>query len=296
MKRQNKIYLIALILILVGNSIVFGTAAFISLKLNKKMAQSDPTEIIPDQATSTDSGAYPLSPSEVVAVQKAIDDYLPGQLLSLVWKNLFSYRTNFESLSGFSVSTSAGGGSVTLNSDNVNLTTGSTSTNFAELAKDWLDIGIPTFSQPSNFRTSFSFTATPANLTAYIVVGSVQSTGTSYYGFKVVNGTLYGVSSNNGTGAEKTVSLVTGLTDDIYGIEARYIPSKGITFYVGVPGGALADSQSPRGTLTSNLPSPALAVNQSIMDVKIITNTSLAKSLTISYFDYLQVISQSRNN
>lgn len=259
------------------------------------MNDKDSTEITPDSSGS--SGAFPFTPNQTVAVRKVIDDYLPDEMLNLVWKNLFSYRTNFESLSGFTVSTSAGPvGSVTLNSDNINLTTGTTSSNFAEVSKDWLNIGVPTFSQPSNFRTSFSFTQTPANLTAYIVVGSIASTGTSYYGFKIVNAILYGVSSNNGTTGEKTIQILTSVTSNIYGIEARYIPSKGITFYVGVPSGLLSNAQSPRGTITSNLPSPALTVNQNIMDVKITTNTSAAKSLTISYFDYLQTKAQSINN
>lgn len=232
---------------------------------------------------------YPLSPEIAKSIERTVDDFLYNKIFDLEWKKLFHYFTNFEALDGFAVTASAGSSVVIPSSgDRVNFTADATSGHLAELTKGYLNFGLATFSQKSNMRTSFSYSATPAVQTTYIVTGSISATGTSFYGFKIVNAVLYGVSSNNGTNNETTVQLMTGLTSDIYNVEARYTPNVGISFYAQDGSSAIINYNTPKGMISTKLPNPAQTTNTVVMDIKLTTNEAVQKILTVSFFEVLQ--------
>lgn len=201
------------------------------------------------------------------------------ELLDVTWKKTFHWSTFFENLSGFVT-----GGTVYADGSQMVVHANPSSGGMSYILKQAPWQGLATFSQKSYFRTSFLATD-DSNMTGYIVVGrALNAYGDQYYGFKVVNSTLYGVASDNGTDNESVVVLGTILPDRLYNIEARYYPGEKVLFYVNPSRG----DQVPKGTLTNNLPSTAEKPNMHLMNVILTTRDGQSKHFQMSYFEYLQ--------
>ena len=224
---------------------------------------------------------YPLDPNSRSVLERVTDDFLLDKVFDLTWKKMFHYLTTFESLnttnSGFGT-TFVGSGTATADGTQVALATGATSGNSTEINKRPSWYGLATFNQKSNFRSTFVVDSV-ASQTAYIIVGATGSH--DYYGFKITNGTLYGVTKDGTT--ENAVSLQSILASTSYNIEARYVPGSGVSFYV---------NSTFKGKSTANLPRPYVSgvgvVNHNLFDIIITTNEAVAKSMRMSFFEYLQ--------
>lgn len=203
-----------------------------------------------------------------VQVSQALNELLPEKIFDLVWKKTFHYLTTFESLDGFTLV-----GVPTITGGYIDLTTSNVTNNEIEVDKQPAYQGLITFSERSYFRSNISFSNT-TNQTIYLTVGN-KDTG-NYYGFKVVNDTLYGVSQDGTT--EKTILLQT-ITNTLYNLEARYMPSDKIVF--------LVDSVE-KGTINTNLPTPTLGANVQLMDLRIKTTANEVKTMRASFYEYLQ--------
>jgi hypothetical protein len=217
------------------------------------------------------------------AIELATDNFLKDKIFDLIWKKLFHYFTMFESLDGWDASIT-GGGSANLDGANLVLTTGAINGNFTHELKRPAIQGLMTFSQKSAFRTSVNLTSV-ADVTVRIVVGN---TGGSYYGFKIVDNTLYGISSNAGLGAENSLALQTLSATNDYHLEARHKPNDAIVFLVDDPTTSPTTSIREVGSISSSLPSAAAVVNDNIFSVKITTNAAAAKAIQLSFMEYLQ--------
>lgn len=211
---------------------------------------------------------YPLDEQSKNIIKQAVGEIIEEDIHSLIWKKTFHWITFFESLDGFATT-----GTVVADKDKVLFTTGAVSGNSANMVKTPAWQGIITFSQKSYWRTNIAVDTITA-VTEYLVVGSLSSG--SYYGFKTVNDSLKGVSYDGTT--EKTVDLMTVAVAS-YNLEARYTPSNKIVFYV---------NGDERGTIMVNLPSPVATPNVNLFEFKITTNATGAKTMQVSFFEYLQ--------
>lgn len=230
------------------------------------------------EAHNTSMGYYPPNEDFKRAVEAANEEVLPEKIFDFIWKKTFHYITFFESLDGLNNNVS-GAGSNTITSNYLTMTTGAVLGNNNLVSKDPLLQGLKTFSQASRFRSSFEVTSV-ADQTIYITTSTSQGGTAVFYGFKIVNGNLYGVSSNNGTANESTVLLqAIAVSPDAYNIEARYTPSDKIIFLV---------NSVEKGVLTTGLPSPANTINTTLYEIKITTNAAAAKTIRLSFIEYFQ--------
>ena len=212
---------------------------------------------------------YPPSVDFKQAVDATLTEKLPDRIFDLVWKKTFHYSTFFESIDGFTKTA----GTTLTNDQYITFLTTNVSGNTQSLEKKPLYQGLITFSQKSYFRSDLYFVNNTAQ-TIYLIVG--QKTGDAY-GFKVINGTIYGVSRNGSN--ETTISLGSITAGDDMNLEARYYPNDKVIF--------LTDSVE-KGSLTTNLPSPAEAASQFLFYADITTNEAVAKEIRMSFFEYQQ--------
>ncbi len=214
--------------------------------------------------------------NEKLVKMLASDSNFTDLLIQRIWKQMFTWVTFFESLDGFTKSLS--GGSITINGTNIVLSSSATSGNYARLIKEPSWQGLSTFYAKNMFRTAVVFNSI-TNQEAYLVFGNLTD---KYYGFKVVNGTLYGVVNDGST--ETTTELQTISTSTNYNLEAIYYPKNKIVFYVNA-GGVNWD---PKGIITTGLMKPEKLVNFYLMDIKIKTNENADKTMQLSFWQYLQ--------
>lgn len=228
--------------------------------------------------------AFPLDERSSTALERSVMDFLPDQMLDLVFVNQIHYTTFFDSIDGWDLTTVGAASRATLSGGLVDLETDTNNNDSVELKKSPSQTSLITFGYPSRLRTCFQSRTALAEK-SYIVVGPLSG---SYYGFKITSpdlftaSTLYGVTRDGST--EATIALVTTVsTSNHYDLEARYTPGYGVVFYVN--GVAL-------GTITTNLPTtPATTRNGTLADIKTQTLTGGAGvGLKISFFEYIQVI------
>ena len=213
---------------------------------------------------------FPLDQVSKKIIERTVDEFLEDKIFDLVWKKTFHWITFFESLDGFAVVADV----QSIDHNDVVITTSAVNGNTASVKKQPQWQGLITFSQKSYMRSAFTINSV-ANVTAYIIIGSTSSG--SYYGFKIVNDSLKGVSKDGTT--EKTVDLKTISASTSYNIEARYSPADKIVFLV---------DAVEMGVITQNLPSRADTPNILPLHFSITTNTTAAKTLQFSFWEYMQ--------
>jgi hypothetical protein len=223
--------------------------------------QSQVAPVVPlaTPKTSPTPVIAPSAPTLQPVFEQALFDYL--------WKKTFHYTTFFESLEGFHRA-----GNASVDGNQLILSTGESANSFAQVFKQPEWQGILSFGERSAFRTSVTIN-NPKEMTAYITVGLH---GTNGYGFKIDNGTLYGVTHNDTT--EEVVRL-TPLNSGVYNISARLEPKSSVSFYV---------NDAKLGSITKTIPTQKLAPFLQIMDIYLLTKEPLQKSLQLSFFDYMQ--------
>ena len=212
----------------------------------------------------------PLDQQSKKIIERTVDEFLEDKIFDLIWKKTVHWITFFESLDGFHVTADA----QSIDHNDVWIRTSAVDANSAYILKQPTLQGLITFSQKSHMRSAVSIDSV-ASVTAYIIVG--KTGGDSYYGFKIVNNSLKGVSFDGTT--EKTVDLQTISASTIYNIEARYSPADKIVFLV---------ETVEKGVIIQNLPLRIAVVNINPMEIRITTNTTAAKTLQFSFFEYLQ--------
>ena len=214
---------------------------------------------------------YPMDSQSLSTLKQVFPGILDEQLYQAM-KRIIWWQTYFETKDGFTTT-----GTATVNADDIDLVTGAVSGNSASIEKIASWQGLFSFGRKSMMRTAFNLSSVTA-VTAYMVVGSASGDGVpagSYYGFKVVNSTLYGVVKDGTT--EATVSLMT-ITTDTYSLQAEYIPGQSVVFTV---------NTVQRGTITTNLPQSALNPQSVLMELKVTTNEAVAKTMSASFFTIL---------
>lgn len=215
---------------------------------------------------------FPATKETEKVIEDAVDRFLDDKIFDLIWKNIFHWFTFFESTDGFGTA-----GTVGIDEDDLLITTGATSGNTANIHKHPSWQGLFTFNRKSRMRTAVVLNSVAAQ-TIYLTVGDRNVASTNYYGFKIVNATLYGVSYDGVT--EKTTSLQTLVTSTNYNLEARYTPHGQIVYFV---------DATEKGSIQVNLPKPnATTADVRLMLIEVTTDEDVAKSIQVSFFEYLQ--------
>jgi hypothetical protein len=215
------------------------------------------------------------------ALIMSVDD-----LFDLQWKKLFHWLTLFESLDGWAVE----GVPPSLTGSNVIVSTEAKKGSQVGIGKYPAWFGLATFSERSSFRTAFAVPdASLKNETIYIVVGNLYG---SFYGFKAVDKTLFGVVSNGGTLNEETVKITDKLTSDPWNIEARYFPNNKVDFHWSGSG----DYSAPAATIgnSGRLPLTAKIPNNFLANIRVVSHEDAQKTVQLSFFEYLQTRSALR--
>lgn len=207
----------------------------------------------------------------------------PQIVRDLLWTKDIQWLTFFESLDGYDTNDGSGTVTTSTSGTQITFTTTGNSGEFAEMLKKPQQQGFFTFSQPSRFRTNFNLATTTA-VQAWFVHGSLSGQG---YGFKVINNSLLGFTRSAG-GVESTSTLQTISGGFNYNIEARYEPSGKVIFLADDPAATPVKTIREIGVLTSNLPANSSSTNTTLLDIKLRTTENVAKTMTISFFQYDQ--------
>jgi len=255
-------------------------------------AQDDPTTIDeeiasliqshnddPDAHLGAGQSLYSHKASEIIdhlarsivsdKLEEFIEIYAKGRLL----RDDFHWFTIFESLDGFDFY--AGGsesGTIQQLLSYIQLNSGTTTSDFSELAKYleyyFYDIS---FSKRASFKTSFSISSV-SSVNAWFCHGSYQG---AFYGFKIVNNTLYGAVDYDGE-HETLVELATISANTKYNVRADFTPGLKVEFYV---------NDVYIDELTTNLPT-GTDYAYIIMMIRVLTNANSNKNLKFSYWDF----------
>ena len=217
------------------------------------------TSIVTKQPTAPVTTPSVAPPTLQPAFQQVLFDYL--------WKNTFRYTTFFESLDGFHAL-----GNASVDGNQLILSTRAEQNASAEVFKQPEWQGILSFNERSAFRTAVTIN-NEDSMAGFITVGMHDTNG---YGFKIDNRTLYGVSANNG---KQEIVRLTPLSSGVYNLSARLEPKSSVAFYV---------NDQRLGSITKILPAQDDIPLLQIMDVWIMTKDSVAKSIQLSFFDYMQ--------
>lgn len=220
----------------------------------------------------------PLDVASQQIMGTAISNFLINNLQDLMWRKVFSWTSLFESIDGYTQT-----GTVTISGSQILMTTGATSGNSSSIQKLPGVQNLLDFSKRIFMRASF--TPAVANATVYLVVGqAINATGDQYFGFKVVNGTLFAVVSVNGTGSEVTAQIATGLSGEI-NVEARYFPNAGkITFFYN----QTPTNSDPVRVFSSPTVSLPTGLFQSLYHAYVKTTANSAQTLAVSFFEFMQ--------
>lgn len=207
------------------------------------------------------------------AVRASLEDILPQKTLDEVWKKI-RITTVFESLDGYTLA----GNSPTLDGTGIALATAASLNSTSQAYKTPISTFILKAAPKARMRVSVDYnTGSLTSSISHLVVGTYGS-GSNYFGFETSGTTLSG-SSGSSAGTQSTVSLETISEGTYYNLEARLdkLNNKIVFLVDGVE----------KGTITTNVPDTSNIFSR-FMDFYIKTTNTSAKSMAVSFFDYVQ--------
>lgn len=237
---------------------------------------------------------YPPNEDFKMAVEKVMDEILVNKIFDVNWNNYFYYRTVFEDIAVDLITCTPGSGtqcpSTGVDPDGLILNTEAATTgNFADVEKTPLAESGLKWDKRQRMRLGFRLPSI-AKQTIYMVRGSTNL-ASPYYGFKVIDNILYGVSYDKTT--EKTISLGSILADKSYVVEVRLTPSDKIIFLVNRENEDPTDITKrgliERGVITINLPKINETITRGFYNFRITTNENVGKTLIVAFFEYIQL-------
>lgn len=234
---------------------------------------------------------YPLDDDSEKLIFREIKSYIANNILDIFARKVLHYLTFFESITGYTQA-----GTVAADGQKVLITTTNVNGNIAYILKEPRDVKYTDSSSNANGLLDFGLIgfckygfqiADVTNVTAYLVAGKaiLNATGDKYYGFKIVNSTLYAVASNNGTGSEQTLSLGTISAGTVYVVEARLYPNNKIIFFLNPTN----PDPSPKAVLTDTTKFPTGQVT-TLHSVAVQTNAAVTKSIEASFVQIFQAL------
>jgi hypothetical protein len=227
-----------------------------------------------------------LIKSVLLALEKNPDFF--NLVYENLWRKMFVWSTFFESLDGYNLTVPAGG-NINVDGEDLVLNTGATANNEARVLKQPSWQGVSTFFKKNSFRTAFVLNSV-SNVEAWLTFGNSADANAQFYGFKILNNVLKGVSSD-GSGTIKEIDLTTINPNVVYSVEARYYPNEKIVFYVRDPN--LPSIYSKEwGAISDKMPKPQRepqgTVNAYVMDVRLKTTNAVSKTMQLSFWQFIQ--------
>jgi hypothetical protein len=140
-----------------------------------------------------------------------------------------------------------------------------------------LPLAANTFDRNRHFRVAVMLPNNTTN-TVYVICG--QLAGNNFFGFKIINGAVYGVSYKSGQ-SEQTVNLGVTMSNSVQTIlEARLYAGSKIEFYINnfLYGTFTTTAQIPAGTTGAN----------TLMGAKIQITAAAARTLAVGQWDFVQ--------
>lgn len=241
---------------------------------------------------------YPLSPQDQSILRDFLSKNMSDLIFDSVWESIFHYSTVFEGYADNTVPGEGGfdtfasvGAVAGIGPDGAILSTGTTISNLAQIFRypnptfgSPITLPFITWKQPSRFRATFAVSSVD-NQVAYIVVGLDPTTNSlPFYGFKIVNGNLYGATRKTNA-SESTVLLQSISAATNYLVEARHYPDKHkVEFYVKNSSNIMV----LKGILTTDIPDASVTNHNGLFNFSIMTTNTVDKQLASSYFEYIQ--------
>lgn len=219
------------------------------------------------------AAVFSVSSAQAASLESVLNSYWQG--------GVFHWLTLFESLSGYTVQ-----GDVSLDGTQMTVRTADQTDATSWIIKQPAWQNFLSFKYPSAFRSAF-VAGGVKNVQAYLVHGSaMDKTGRSYYGFKLVNQTLWGVASGDGTDHEQSVLLMENISPvDSYAVSAKYQPNKSVVFEAT----SLMGGETKTAKITNNLPRyTSRQPHIDLVNALVQTKDSNKKSLGISFFEFVE--------
>ena len=252
---------------------------------NLKKQVTDLDLVVKSEQNKISQFKFPLD----VQDKKIIEDIVNDRVFNSVWDKYFYFSTLFESADGYDL-TGGGASGSNVSPDGLVLNTGAVLNNSVSFNKTPNPTGpgetfnILSFQKDQHFRANFAVDST-TNVTGYITRGVNYGANYPYYGFKILNNTLKGVSRDNNTDGESTVDLMTISVNTTYVGEAKYYPQAKIVFYIR---NATTGHLEEKGTLTTKLPKATNTNNKAFYEYFVSTQDANNKMLTSSFLEYIQ--------
>lgn len=239
---------------------------------------------------------YPLDQRSKELIKEVAKESMNDDIFDSFWNRNFYYLAVPESFDSWAVT-----GTGTYASQE--LITGATSGDTATISSALAYHSFLTFQKRQRFVTYISMDAITTS-EAKVGIGRIiagASVSAQFYGFKIVDGAIYGMTDTNG--AETTVNLNisvapnAGADVNVYTLEARYIPNGKILFYVGETKYTTADmivtSRQPtvergRIELTAGLYDTEFPENVVDLNYQIKTTTNATRNLRFTMFEFSQ--------
>lgn len=243
---------------------------------------------------------YAVDKNTQSVVEKVIDNRLKTVLYNNLWRRVFRWYEPWDSIDNWSIfgtNTRLGDppfmGALIVETDAI-------AADQAYAARLLTNFNVVnSFDFDSSFRVSFYFKLGPDNAVYYLTVGDHLIDARNFYGFKIIDGEIYGVISNGGVAAEiittKSLGTVTNIdvTNESYLLEARYQAGVKVEFLVTINRFGIRSKMS--STVIANIPSP---INTPAMlnpiDTPFIfsfsatTSDAVAKNIYLLDLDYIQ--------
>ncbi len=213
--------------------------------------------------------------------EKITDEFLRNKILDIFWKRIFHYFTYFESLDGSFQDLVGAASNISNNTGQaLEFETDVHTNDYAALLKMPMAQNLLSFDSQSRFRTGIIFSHKTKQEIFIHVGDNGMGYGSvlGYYGFKVVDGILYGETNNYSSST--TLKLKTIDTAVRYELEARYYPGERAMFFV--------DGEE-MGIITATLPLPTIGgINRDLFQIEIKTTENATKAMTLSFLEYIQ--------
>lgn len=211
---------------------------------------------------------YPLDSQDKEILKRFLDESLKEKVFDAEWDSNFYYLTFFETIDRLTTA-----GTPTLTVEGISLVTDTDVGTFESAA-----LGVPAGDflkyRKSYFRTLLKID--PVANTILSVYFLEDDALDNYFGFRITNGTIRGISSYEGT--ETTLVLTTVLGDTYVTLEGRYVPGDGVVFLI---------NGVERGKIITNLPNVNADI-ELLFSFVLENSGGVAKESNISYLQFIQ--------
>lgn len=204
-----------------------------------------------------------------------IRDIIDDQVFTSMWDEYYYYSSTFEAITRYTI-VSFGTEVWEVGTSGLHLGTDPNTNSEVSAILDLISTSTLSINKETKFRCSTKVDSITA--VNYIISTLTDASAQNGIGFRLISGTIYGVTDRSGS--ETTLSLGSYSANTIVTLEYRYYPGSKIIFYVnGIEKGAITSS--------TYLPLET-ALTRNLIDVGLATTENVAKNSYTQYFEIIQ--------